>query len=643
MPSLRGEDKIFFYTVMGIYTEIIVCLFLIPVIGILVSTIIIGVSIPITMFSISYYKLVLFKKLREEIGSIPFWTGWFITKNGDWHYVDFGVVEKEEIQINDAQLDEYENQLHFKEIMEKIKEENDELYDLINESDFEDQYVNSKLDNEYKWIGLSTSRQIYAFEMIRALYDVNDNDLSLSIIKINEVLKNMKENKTNDVIQLNELLKEQMKNKSFTPFEQVLLELVKINKSNKYSLIEVSEFLENLLIKLNISDKMAYNSEAYKKKILKLHDVERIGKNPSVISSNIKKNSFALISSIISIIINIILLVYMKNVVFVSVIENQILKSTHILIISILFIISFIPVIFGIIYSIKRFKNIQNEAVEPVNINIINQITKNMAFNNFCEIKSRLRQFSSDARIYKVFPFQKYRKMWDSDYIIVILPASYEDSLDFDVGNVSHKGHPVEVQTTPIVMVDIGSLYGNIPMYLMVACTYHFKRFTKIFYNYHLLQNWKNKAYLYLISQIQSKYQITDADKQTLTIRVSEWQNWAIEQAQEFQLDRERREQELLKSRNGNSLQASEHIKALQGQMQEMKQQYEEQIELIASEKKKKNIIIGVFVILCILLFFILIIPYYNNIRNTALNNQANNSTSTISMLSYLKTYLSIR
>ena len=158
--ALHGDDKILFYTVFAIYSETIAFIFLIPFIGILISGIVISISIPATLFAVKYYRLVLRDKLRDEIGSIPFWTGWIIDKNGVWRYIDFGVTEKQEVMISDKDMSVYESETQFQDALEKISDENPDFAELIDSGQFQDQYTDRELAKEYRDVGLATSRQI---------------------------------------------------------------------------------------------------------------------------------------------------------------------------------------------------------------------------------------------------------------------------------------------------------------------------------------------------------------------------------------------------------------------------------------------------------------------------------------------------
>jgi hypothetical protein len=192
---------------------------------------------------------------------------------------------------------------------------------------------------------------------------------------------------------------------------------------------------------------------------------------------------------------------------------------------------------------------------------------------------------------------------------MVILPASYQDSLDFDIGYVSHRGYSLETLTTPIVMLDIGSMYGGIPVYLMVACTYHFKRFTKIFYTYNLMQNWKDKVYMYIISKLQAELIKKDPEIQASRIRTNAWKNWAITLTQDITQDRITRRDETFK--------AKQHSPQPSGQQQEeLLEQNPEDVNIqktvVGILKKKNRIIIGLIVgmvILFMALLFFVILP----------------------------------
>ena len=623
--GFRGEDKLVFYTIMGIYTEVVVCLFLIPIIGILISGIIIGTSIPLTLFALNYYKLTLYKKLREEIGAIPFWSGWIISKNGDWHYVDFGVVEKEEILVSDEDVQEYEAQYEFQETIEKVKSENEELHDIVDIEQFNDEFVDKKLDREYRWIGLSTSRQIYAFEMIRAFYDITDKKMELLVNKLKELIQ--------EEVKLKDPEKIQKAREKLSNFENIVLSLSDVMSSSEYKPSKITEFLERKLIDLGITDKIAYNVEQYRNRTIKLRDVERIGKSRDEITKSIKRNALPLVLSLITLFISIGLVIYVRTIVFPYILNYQVLLVDHEIGMLSLTILAFIPMAFAIISILVRIKKINDEEKTPMAINFTNIFTKRFNFDNYCEMKRRLKQYASDARIYKVFPFQKYRKMWDSDHIIVILPSSYEDSMTYDIGNVSHRGYPVEVLTTPYVMLDIGTMYGDIPIYLMIACSYIFKRFTKIFYNYNLLQNWKNKTYLYLISQIQSKYQILEPEKQTLKIQLNEWQNWAVTQIQIMSLAKEQREQEMIK------VERTRQLRRMQGQEEDDDEQPQPPQMMPQKPNKKKNFAIAFLVLVIIILVIILLIPILtNSLTNTPppTTNSTTNGTTTKALSIFL-------
>jgi len=99
------KDKLVFYTMMGNYTGVIVCLLLIPIIGILFAGIIIAISINLSLILLNRLNSILYKKLLAEIKDIPFWSGWIINEDGNWYYFDFGILKKEEMVISDDILE----------------------------------------------------------------------------------------------------------------------------------------------------------------------------------------------------------------------------------------------------------------------------------------------------------------------------------------------------------------------------------------------------------------------------------------------------------------------------------------------------------------------------------------------------------
>lgn len=581
--GFQGEDKILFYTIMGIYSEVIVFIALIPFLGIIYAVSFLGASIPLTLFSVNYYKLTLYKKLREEVGAIPFWTGWLISKTGDWHYRDFGVMEKEEIIITDQDLDEYEKQVTFKEAFEKVKEDNEDLTDIIDEKELNDQFVDKTLSQEYQMLELVTSRQIYYFELLKVFFSINDVD-------VQKILERFSDEKV------------KVDPKNLNVFEQILYNIIML-KATKKSMTELTNYLEKILHHYGITDKLLYNETLYKKNLLQLKNVEYIRKDVNDVKKETLKNATPLIFSLVTCFITLFLFVYIKTSVIDYIIENQAINNNSVIGMNILYGISFIPMIIGMLVAFYRYKKINIESNQPFAIKFENTMNKRFAFENYCEIRKRMKEYSSDARLYKIFPFQKYRKWWDNDYFFVILPSSYEESLSFDISHVSHKGYPIEAMTTPIVMLDIGTLLG-MQIYLMVACTYHFKRLTKVFYSYNLLQNWKNKIYLYLISTLQSKIQLVDIEKQTLKIRVREWQDWAIDQAQQFAVEREKRMQELSKMQRTPRTQVEGYAENGDEKQQENTTTPDTtQVPL----NQKKRIYIGIIVTIVIIIFAIIL------------------------------------
>lgn len=591
--AFHGEQKIQFYTIISIYTEAILSVILIPTIGIWASLGIMGGSIPLTLFMIKYYRLVLYKNIHEEVMGIPYWTGWIINRIGEWNYIDFGIEKKEEITITDKELDVYENEINFRDTLNKIVQDNEELYEYISEMNIEDEYVDKELSSEYQILKLTTSRQIYIFEMLRAFFEIEEKELESSIANVVNIY-------TKHPIPHNpDLLKDLNK------FELIIYNILLIIKNITSDVItrnvQISDYLEKTLLSFGINDKIAYNNALYSNNIARLHNVERIYKNKEEIRKSILKNTIPLIFSLICSILAIIFIGYTKNFVD-QLIQGFEIDSNYLIMINVFVFICFIPIILGGYFTFKQFKSIQFEEQKASEIHFNNILTKRGEFDNYCEIRKRLIQYSSDARIYKIYPDQKERQFWDNEYIYVILPNDYESSLEFDKGMINHKGYNVEVMTTPIVMLDIGSILGNFPVYLMLSCTYHFKRFTKIFYTYNLKQNWKDKAYLYIISALQSKITRMEPEKQSLQIRVNEWQDFATTMSQQIGSDIGIRRDEMGKVRSnlrGNQQQHDEEDdNGLLDNLGKM------------NTKKKKYLISGIVVglIIFVIIFMIIVL-----------------------------------
>ncbi len=560
--GFHGEEKILFIQIIMIYTEAIGFVVLIPFVGLGIGSVIMIASIGITLFSIYTYKLWLYRNLREEIGAMRYLTGWLIARSGDWRYVDIGIVNEDEIEISDQELEAYEHEVLFQEVLKNFQETNAEFRQLLNVTEFRDSFVDKDLMKEYTDYGLVSSRQIYAFELLKVILSGTDE------------------------------------------YKKVIEELPKIKEIGKKT-----AYLESLMKKYKVTDKMAYNSLMYGKKLVRLHDVDYIQKDASDVRKYVIKNSIPLILSFIGSVLAIISLIYIKTVLYTDLVIDQIIEPNVEIAVNVIYGLGFVPIILGFIITIFRIRKIQDECQEPYTIQFNNILSKRNAFESYCEVRHRLKEFGSDARIWKIYPFQKYRHYWNSDYIILILPASFEDSFSFKQGAIGHRGYSVEVTTAPIVMLDIGSLFSTIPIYLVIACDYHFKRFTKIFYNYNLLQSWKEKIYLHLISTIQTKLSLLEPEKRTLGIRADQWKEFAIVQSQLFQADKYTQKQELIKNRIPNQRMPTPPSE--NGEEEGDDDDGEEQ----QNGSKKKGIIITIVVIIVILLILFTIFFIYNNMN----------------------------
>lgn len=575
------EDKTLFATILIIYSEAVISGILIPIVGFTIPLIMISISVPFTLGGVKYYNLLLYKRLNEEIKGIPFWTGTMIDLNGVWMGIDIPIADKEEINISDQEITDYQNSNQFKNTLEQMKQDNEEFASLLEKPEqFNDTYVNDQeILKLYIPLGLTTSRQIYAFEMISAFYMIDRPKLQQSYQAIQTLIKS-----NGDPSKL-------------SAFETVMFEVIKIQttaESDKMG--QLSLYLESVLNKFGISDKIAYNNQLYKGKVVQLEYIDKIHKDPAEVRKSFLKRSLPLLLSLLAVLFSIWSIVYIRLIIFPYIAENKTVLPMHELYITVLTSLAFIPIIIGVIFTMRYLKQNNAEEGRPYELHFHNTVTHKTNFENFCELKQRTREYASDSRIYKVYPTKDYRNRWKSEYFICVLPASYEDSLQFDIGSVPHKGYIVQVPTTPVVMQNIGRLYNDVPIFLMVACTYHYKRFTKIFYNYNIRQNWIEKIFLQIIASLNAKMSIMQPNQQSLSVLVKEWEEYALQQVQIFAYQKALQMNETIKSNRSDKL---------HNPNQEEEEQQSPQLPPVSS-KKRTFLMITIIAIIIIVVAIVL-------------------------------------
>lgn len=528
----QGRDKLIFINIMAVYSEAIISIAIIPFAGIVPAIIFIICAIPLTFFSMKYYELTLYKKLQEEINGTPHWSGSLIDRSGNWRYVDIPIIEKEEVMISDQDLGNFEKQEMFRNALENVEKENEDVSQLISDARNGEQFVDPALQKQYRELELTTSRQIYCFELVKAYCSVSEEQSNTIIDDIEKMIKDGKK----------------IDPKVPMPFFQTVVYnlFLLINKDHQFA--DITEYLELVIKTAGISETLLTGLDDYRHQTVRMENVEHIARDPNDISKQLKQYVLPMLGMIISVILTIVSITFIRDLFYKQLNSEEIIISAND---EIMFnmLISFVifPIILTFIFIMFSIKKTRKEASAPIAINIQNMMTKRFEFDKYCTIKTRLREYSSDARIYKVYPLQKYRKFIENDFFICVFPSSYDESLTFDMGTVPHRGYSVSTLTTPVVLLEIGTMFTSIPVYLMVACSYHFKRFTKIYYNYNILENWRDKVYYQIIASLQARLNMIKPENQVAKIQKDLWQNWAIEQAQNMGEMREVRANELSK------------------------------------------------------------------------------------------------
>lgn len=561
-----GEQKLGLFFIMYIYTTFILSILLVKYWG--VFSFLLGFSsFPIMQITTFTYRLYMYKKSREELEGYKYFMGWLITSEGNWHNVDIGIDDYEEIDTTDQEMNDFEKRMEFSKAIEEVKKENPELQEKIEEDVENDQFIETELSKDYKEFGLVTSRQIYCFELIRK-FEKNK-------VKLQPIIDKLKE----------------------------------ISSDN---IGEKTSFLESKMIELNITEdeikKLINNEVGYYDKTVQLENISEVRKNPEDIKSIVTPFMRFILVCIILVILNVFVGIFnnyiltdlksISDTTALDDIENIVIKtttvSTYITVISLVLIVAI--VVFAIL-SIRVANKFKSTSTEPYKIVFQNKINSTLSVNALCYLRTKIAEFPSDALIYKVTPLQDpkeldpkktvHGRIWASDTVYMILPQKWGETFEFKTGYIGHKGQVVGVPSASLVMIEVGRIFKE-PMYLVIGSNYHYKRLTRVYHNYNMLQNWKNKAYQYVISELESKLAMTKPELQSANIRSTKWKKFAIGQAQLFLKDEIERHQEL---RKGGYSQVPNVGDEEEGQPSpEQIQQYKQMMMMQEREKKKRMI-----------------------------------------------------
>ena len=574
-----GEQKLGLFFIMYIYTTFILSIILVQFWG--AWSFLLGFSSFPIMQGITFtYHLYMYKKVHEEIEGVKYLIGWLITMDGKWHNVDIPIKGWEEMSVTDQEMQEYENKKQFQDTITEVKRNNPELEELIDDDD-NDVFVSTSVAKEYKECGLTTSRQIYCYELIRKFL----KDKPTEIEKINK-------------------------------------ELAEISIE---SFGDKTTYLENKMVEINLNEddikRIISNESGYYDRTLQLENVAEIGRDPKEYVPIIKRTNIIFVFILLSIILNIIL-----GNVYVSIGSNftvvpekpnredivKIFANVTTIGISILVItiINILIITFLTIFLFKTIKVLRDKIKEPNKIVFQNKINTAINTDMLCSIRTKLNELQSDSYLYRLFPLQDdkentdpkkeiFGRIWSSDEVYMVLPEKFGTTFEFETGYIGHRGQGVAVPTASVVMIEIGRIFHD-PMYRVIGSSYHFKAMIREYHNYNTIQNLKNKVYQYIIAEYETKLGITKVDLQNTQMRVKKWQLFAVGGKQHNLTDDITRVNEV--GKGVRNLTVGEEGAESGQPTPEQIAQYQEAQKQEAAAKKKKQLKIGLIVMIVVIL-----------------------------------------
>jgi hypothetical protein len=504
LARFHGEEKIFITTLFTVYAEFFAVFIVGLLLGFIAAIVFAVVAFPVTAISVFTYSIWKKEKIRDELGALQWFTGFVVTKNGKWHYIDFALDDKEHINISDEQLAQYQKTESFKQAIRQAQ-----IYDKTIEvpsgkknyappKDF----VDRSLAQRYAKYHLYTSRQIYLFELLR-LYMTQDKKLPKSVVGKEDY------NKKKTLHDQWKLIKAELNGR---------LANADIGEKTAYLEVEFNKYLKDI-------DLLQVKLKEYGERKIQLVEVEKQFFNEETVKAQTNRIKLGSFVAFIPLIISIILTIVWHYDATISVIT----------------IIS-PPIVIGVltIFFYKRImKAVLGIIQNPVQIVFKNNITKTMHHSALLFLKSEISRIVPNAQIYSLSalhsPFvENPEDKWE---FIGILPAEFNDSFDFNVGYIPFQGYSWPALTTPFVMVEIAQLFNGLHVYLFVGSTFQFKNTSQLFYDYNIFQHWLNKIYLYQIATLQSKIELIYPKKAIADQRAETWKDLAITVAQQSTLD----------------------------------------------------------------------------------------------------------
>lgn len=545
--GFHGQEKIQFLTVIGFYTEVLVFIFLIMFQLLIAGILFLLISVPTTLMFMFTYNLWKREKIHAELGALPWMVGFIVLANGRWVYLDFAVPDKEEIIITDEQVAAFEKNKMFQEAVQNIK---------IDEKDFQvpgedDRYLPPKdkadrrLAKRYEKYRLVTSRQVFLWELLKI--HLKRGSLRISRRKrdkngniVEEIQPPHKEFTKHEGKKIWKKIKSKMKKLASG---EKLIERTIINNDGKEETIkhratlgDRTHYLERQFRKYIGTQNESYivNYRDYHDNRIQLGSVSQYYYD-DLYNEDRKGQKLKL-----TILVMVAVVSSVMTLIFGLGGYNQSISLAGLIIVPLIFIF---VAIFSSLGVIKKLMKILKH---PLRVEFRNILPPNIEGAALCYLERSIKEEIADARIYRlnVFKFP-----WKMDEIMVVLPASYEESFDFDIGRIPFKGYTWEAQTTPMVFVEIYELFNGTKVFMARGCSYIYNKVATIFYDYNIHQNWLVKIYLYLIGTLRAKIEIMNSKYIQERMRTENWKGQALRSSQIASDDSRRIQQELMKRR----------------------------------------------------------------------------------------------